>query len=34
METSSRVLGEEHPDPLTSMTNLASMWLWYSHQEA
>jgi hypothetical protein len=24
METSSRVLGEEHPDTLTSMANLAS----------
>ncbi len=24
METSSRVLGQEHPDTLTSMANLAS----------
>ncbi|KAK4119091.1 hypothetical protein N657DRAFT_650498 [Parathielavia appendiculata] len=26
METSKRVLGEEHPDTLTSMANLAHTW--------
>ena len=26
METSSRVLGEEHPNTLTSMANLAYTW--------
>jgi len=26
METSSRVLGQEHPDTLTSMANLAFTW--------
>ncbi|KAF2465662.1 uncharacterized protein BDR25DRAFT_202783, partial [Lindgomyces ingoldianus] len=26
METRKRVLGEDHPDTLTSMSNLASTW--------
>ena len=26
IETSKRVLGEEHPDTLTSMNNLAFIW--------
>lgn len=26
METSKRVLGEEHPDTLTTMNSLASTW--------
>ena len=26
METSKRVLGQEHPDTLTSMANLAHIW--------
>ena len=31
METSSRVLGPEHPDTLTSMNNLAFTWEGQGH---
>ena len=35
METSLRVLGQEHPDTLTSMNNLAFTWKGYGrHAEA
>jgi hypothetical protein len=33
METSSRVLGEEHPSTLTSMANLAHTWKSQSRNE-
>jgi len=35
METSARVLGEEHPSTLTSMANLAHFWapvVMHSHE--